>query len=305
MNKNILGIALAMLFSIVQIARAQTTTTVQRIVPVRGATETVERATTNTTARASKKSSKEMPPELTNAIHTMSFDRSSEALFDAVKAQEAGGKLSESEKFRLALLLGDWAYIAAALKTLPAEDATKAYARLLDSLTTNSQSAAQFYQQQSSSRSTATSVTYDAAGNPIAPAAAPQPSQRRGLFLSDDFYAVIDASPGELTVSHLPSIASLVKMAIGTAGKQDFLTRLQKGLQGIGGATPPGKKLAAQLLSGIGWMSDAGPYLPLERGEWDNADTLTLVLTMEYFTQTGVRNVTSANSSAPRSCARS
>src|SRR3954471_5029107 len=61
------------------------------------------------TARASKKSAaaESLPPELTNAIHTMSFSRSPEALFEAVKAQESGGKPSESERFRLALLLGD------------------------------------------------------------------------------------------------------------------------------------------------------------------------------------------------------
>lgn len=269
-------------------SQAQTT-----IVAPRSAIATAVRAVssaTQSTARATtrKSGTESLPPDLTNAIHTMSFSRSTEALFDAVKAQESGGKLSESEKFRLALLLGDWAHIGQALKKLPSEDATRAYARLLDSLTTNSQSAAQFYQQ-SSSRSSSSSVTYDANGNPVAP----NPSQaaaRRGLFLSDDFYAVIDASPSDLGSSHLGDIASLVKMAIGNAGKQDFLARLQKGFKGIGGTSPSGKKLAAELLSGIGWMSDAGPYLPQERSEWDAADTLTLVLTMEYFTQRGVEN---------------
>jgi len=266
-------------------AGAQTTTIVTPA--VRAVSAAADRAATSTTTTRTTRSSRtnSMPPELTNAIHTMSFERSSSALFEAVKAQQSGGKLSESEKFRLALLIGDWAHISAALKTLPREDAEKAYTRLLDSLTTNSQSAAQFYQQ--SSRSTASTVTYDENGNPIAPSA-PQPSQRRGLFLSDDFYAVLEASPGDLNASHLPSIASLAKLAIGNAGKQDFLSRLQKGFQGIGGTNASGRKLAAELLSGIGWMSDAGPYLPLERAEWDNADTLTLVLTMEYFTQTGV-----------------
>jgi hypothetical protein len=278
-------------------ALAAQTTGTTTVVPavrttvLRAVTSAAQGAATNTAAaRAAAKKAAEagepLPPELTNAIHTMSFDRSSESLFDAVKSQQSGGRLSESEKFRLALLLGDWGHIATALKTLPDEDAMTAYTRLLDSLTTNSQSAAQFYQQSRSSG--ASSVTYDQYGNAIPAASAPSPSQRRGLFLSDDFYAVIEAAPGQLTASHLPSISSLVKVAIGGGGKQDFLTRLEKGLKGIGGTTPSGKKLAAQLLSSVGWMSDSGPYLPLERSEWDNADTLTLVLTMEYFTQTGV-----------------
>ena len=194
----------ALLCSAIFTVRAQPATTIQRAVPattLRAVTTAAQTAAERAAARAAAKATNadSMPPELTNAIHTMSFDRSSESLFDAVKSQQSGGKLSESEKFRLALLLGDWGHIAAALKTLPEEDATKAYARLLDSLTTNSQSAAQFFQQQA--RSTASSVTYDENGNAIA-AAAPQPSQRRGLFLSDDFYAVIDASPGELAATH-------------------------------------------------------------------------------------------------------
>lgn len=272
-------------------AAAQTTTTpvtVQRAVSAAVLRAANAAATTNRTTAAKKATTDgSMPPELTNAIHEMSFDRSSESLFAAVKSQQSGGKLSESEKFRLALLLGDWKSIGEALKTLPEDDANRAYARLLDSLTTNSQSAAQFYQQ-SAARSTASTITYDENGNPIAPASTAQPSSRRGLFLSDDFYAVLEAAPSDLTASHLPSISSLVKVAIGPAGRADFLERLKKGLKGIGGTTPPGRKLASQLLSSVGWMSDAGPYLPLERSEWDSADTLTLVLTMEYFTQTGV-----------------
>lgn len=259
--------------------------------PVRVVTPTVTIRAAGVTQNATNAAknptttSETMPPELTNAIHTMSFDRSSESLFEAVKSQQSGGKLSESEKFRLALLLGDWKSIGVALKTLPEEDANTAYARLLDSLTTNSQSASQFFQQQAARG--ASSITYDENGNPM-PAAAPAPSTRRGLFLSDDFYAVLDAAPSDLTASHIPSVTSLVRTAIGNGGRQDFLARLQKGLKGIGGTNAPGKKLASQLLSSVGWMSDAGPYLPLDRAEWDTADTLTLVLTMEYFTQTGV-----------------
>src|SRR5436190_14960724 len=132
-------------------AGAQTTTTapvtVQRAVSataLRAVVAAVQNATNAASARKATNTSETMPPKLTNAIHEMSFDRSSESLFEAVKSQQSGGKLSESEKFRLALLLGDWKFIGAALKTLPEEDAMTAYTRLLDALTTNSQSAAQF-----------------------------------------------------------------------------------------------------------------------------------------------------------------
>jgi hypothetical protein len=124
-------------------------------------------------------------------------------------------------------------------------------------------------------------------------APSPQPPKRnddkRGLFLSDDFYAVIAAAPSQLTNAHLASLATLAKVALGPAGKQDFLTRLEKGFPGLGGSTPAGRKLAAQFLSTVGWITEAGPYLPLARAQWDTADTLSLVLTLEYFTQTGVQ----------------
>lgn len=222
---------------------------------------------------------------LAEAVKTMDFSRTPQALFDAVKSQQAGSTLSEAERFRIAVLLGDWQSVSNALRTLPAEDAMRAYSRLLESLASNSQSAAQFYQQLPPSRNT---VSYDEDGEPI-----PQPNpsakaDKRALFLSDDLYAVIHAAPADLDTSHLTHLATLMKVALGTGGKKDFLARLGKGLRGVGGATPAGRKLAAQLLSTVGWMTDSGPYLPLKREEWDQADTLTLVLTLEFFTQTGL-----------------
>ncbi|HEY0551643.1 MAG TPA: hypothetical protein VGF13_18710, partial [Verrucomicrobiae bacterium] len=249
----------------------------------------VLRASPTTAARKTNEpaaASTMMAPELSNAIHAVNFDRSPEALFDAVRTQQAGGKLSESERFRLAVLLGDWGHVSTALKTLTDEDSMKAYSRLLESLATNSQSAAQFFQQQQQSRGSA-GVTYDQYGNPI-PGTPASTVSRRAPFLNDDFYAVLDAAPADLTASHLPYVTMLVNVAIGAGGKQDFLGRLEKGLKGIGGSTSSGKKLAAQLLSSANWMTDAAPYLPLKREEWENSDTLTLVLTLEYFTQTGV-----------------
>jgi hypothetical protein len=226
-------------------------------------------------------------PDLATAIRTMNFDRAPSALMELVKAQQAGGKLNETERFKLAVLLGDWPSVGKALKALPAADAMPAYTRLLDSLAANSQSAGQFFQQ-SSARNLGIGMVVDEMDE----SGQPQPQKKedkRGLFLSEDFYAVIAAAPGDLDVSHVPSLAKLAKVALGPGGRQDFLERLQKGLQGFGGTTPAGQKLAAQLLSALGWMADAGPYLPLKREQWDSADTLMLVLTLEYFTQTGVQ----------------
>ena len=156
---------------------------------------------------------------------------------------------------------------------------------MLTSLAQHSQSVSQFFKQTSPSER----------NRIIAQANEPQRAnpggnrpKERSLFLSDDLYAVIDAAPFDLDASHLPHLASLVKLAIDSNGRADFLRRLEVGFKGVGGTTGSGRELAAQLLSEIGWVADAGPYLPLDREAWDEANTLTLVLTMEYFTQTGI-----------------
>jgi hypothetical protein len=106
------------------------------------------RASTNAAATDTVPAEGEEAKDLATAIPKMNFDRGSSALLGLVRTQQAGGKLSEAEQFRLAVLLGDWDYIGKALKALPAEVANPAYTRLLESLAANSQSAAQFFQQQ-------------------------------------------------------------------------------------------------------------------------------------------------------------
>ena len=224
------------------------------------------------------------PPDLATAIKTMNFSRTPDALLQAVRSQQTGSKLSEADKFRIAVLLGDWESVGAALKTLPTPEAMKAYSRLLESLASSSQSAAQFYQQNPNQRNQPDMDEGDEQPNPNQP----KQAEKRSLLLSEDFYAVLKAAPGDLDATFLPPVSTLVKVAIGPGGKREFLPRLEQGLAGIGGTNTAGRKLAAQLLSSVGWMADSGPYLPLKREEWDNADTLTLVLAMEYFTQTGV-----------------
>src|SRR6187397_3031366 len=41
------------------------------------------------------------PKDLATAVKTMKFERTPEALFEVVKSQQEGGKLSEVDKFRL------------------------------------------------------------------------------------------------------------------------------------------------------------------------------------------------------------
>jgi hypothetical protein len=212
---------------------------------------------------------------LAAAIAGMKFERTPEALLKAVKSRQSGDTPGKAEAFQIAVLLGDWESVGKTLKELPEADGRRTYARLLDALASSSQSAAQFYQQIQGDRGDGDS--------------SPRPDGRRNLLLSEDFYAVVAASPADLESTNLPQLAALIKIAIGPGGKKDFLAQLERGLKGIGGQTPGGSKLAAQLLSSLDWIADAAPYLPLKREAWEQADTLMLVLALEHFTQTGVQ----------------
>jgi uncharacterized protein (DUF1330 family) len=83
-------------------------------------------------------------------------------------------------------------------------------------------------------------------------------------------------------------VSALVKTVLGVGGKKTLLDRLETGWKGLGGKTPEGRMLATQLLSSLGWITDAAPFLPLKSEEWADADTMQLVFTMEHFTQTGI-----------------
>ena len=224
------------------------------------------------------------------AVGKMKFDRTPEALLEAVKSQQSGATLTDAEKFRFAVLLGDWSTVSNTLKTLPETDAKPAYARLLTALAGNSQSAAQFYQQSAAPQPGMMIDNGDSGDGSDQPQPNGRPAKKQpSLLLEQDFYALMDAAPADLDAANLPQISALVKIAVGGTGKKEFLARLEKGLRGLGGAAPEGRKLAAQLLSSLDWIGDAAPYLPLKREDWDQADTLSLVLAMEHFTQTGIQ----------------
>ena len=108
-------------------------------------------------------------------------------------------------------------------------------------------------------------------------------------MLSEDFYALVDASPGgsprgeyrrsDKTCEDRPW-RGWPRLAGGQVE--------QPAGKAWAAALPEGRKLATRLLSSLGWIKDAAPFLPLKNEEWEDADTTQLVFAMEYFTQTGI-----------------
>jgi len=222
---------------------------------------------------------------LASALRAMSFDRSPEALLAATRAQRKSGKTTLADTFRMAVLLGDWPAVGTALATVPPEDAAACYAKLLDAIAGSSLAVGDVLKVVPQGPNNMNGGDQDPSqqgGNQGRPKGKPAP------LLSEDFYALINAAPGDLTEKNIPALTSLVKTALGAGGRKTLIDRLTAGWKGLGGKTPEGRMLGTQLLSSLGWITDAAPFLPLKNEEWQDADTMLLVFTMEYFTQSGI-----------------
>ena len=184
----------------------------------------------------------------------------------------------------MAVMFGDWAAIGKALAGLPNDEAVAGYTRLLDALGEQSVSVGTVLklpdrgsdEEDPYSRSRRLQEEREKMNTKPAP------------LLSEDFYSLVDAAPGNLREENIPALAKLVKTALGEGGRTTLVAKLQGGWKGLGGETPEGRKLATQLLSALGWIKDAAPFLPLENAQWEDADSTQLVFAMEYFTQAGI-----------------
>lgn len=222
--------------------------------------------------------------DLGKILLTMQFDRSPDALLAATRAQRKTGELSQEEAFKMSVMLGDWVAVGKTLASLTAESASAGYAKLLESLAEQSIPVGTVLK-------APTANSDDEEPYERSNRLQNERNQLKGKsapFLSEDFYSLVDASPTDLKDGNIASLTKLAKTALGEGGRRNLVTKLNAGWKGLGGTTPEGRKLATRLLSSLGWIKDAAPFLPLKNEEWENADTTQLVFAMEYFTQTGI-----------------
>lgn len=224
--------------------------------------------------------------DLGKALMTMKFDRSPEALLAATRAQRKGEPLTPVEEFKMSLLFGDWTAVGKALAALPPEEATAGYSKLLDSLAEISIPMDKVLRTPDAENSDEESYEkynrLKQEGNDLKGKSAP--------LLSEDIYALVDASPTNLREQNIPALTKMVKNALGEGGRASLVAKLKTGWKGIGGTTPEGGILATRLLSSLGWIQDADSFLPLKKEAWEGADPTQLVFAMEYFTQKGIAN---------------
>jgi hypothetical protein len=223
---------------------------------------------------------------LGQALMTMKFDRSPQALLAATRARRTSEEPTPEEAFQMAVMFGNWELIGAMLKELPEEDAVAGYTRLLDTL--GEQSIPVGMVLKLPDRGSDEEDPYER--NRRLQEERNQMKNKPAPLLSEDFYALVEASPTDLREENIPAIAKLVKTALGEGGRATLVSKLQQGWKGLGGESTEGRKLATLLLSSLGWIQDAAPFLPLEKDQWEDADSTQLVFAMEYFTQTGISN---------------
>ena len=224
--------------------------------------------------------------KLGKALQSMKFDRSPQALLAATRARRTSDDPSPGEAFQMAVMFGDWELIGTMLKQIPEEDAVAGYTRLLDTL--GEQSVPVGMVLKLPDRGSDEEDPYERSRR--LQEERNQSKTKAAPLLSEDFYALIEASPTDLREENIPAVAKLVKTALGEGGRATLVSKLQQGWKGLGGETPEGRKLATLLLSSLGWIQDAAPFLPLETEQWEEADSTQLVFAMEYFTQSGISN---------------
>lgn len=222
--------------------------------------------------------------KLAKKLREMKFDRSPEAVLAVTKAQRKDGEPPAEEAFKMAVMFGDWEAVGKTLASLPKEDAAAIYAKLIETLGEQSIPVGEVLK------------TPDAGSEDEDPYERMnrlrneqnQLKNKSAPVLSEDFYGLVDAAPGDIVEANIPALTKLAKTALGEGGRATLVRKLQGGWKGLGGTSPEGRKLATLFLSNMGWIRDAAPFLPLKSDEWEDADTTQLVFAMEYYTQAGI-----------------
>ncbi|MCP5548558.1 MAG: hypothetical protein H7A50_14420 [Akkermansiaceae bacterium] len=265
-----------------------------QIVPVPG--QAAEEAKPDAAAAEKEKPAEEAAPKeetpeekakkFAEELLKLKFNRSPEAILEVTRARRKDEELTPVEEFNRAVMFGDWKAVGTTLASLPPEEAKKVYHKLITTLGEQSVPVGMLLREPD--RGSDEEDPFETRNR--------LQQERRELekrpapLLSEDFYALVDAAPGEITEDDIGAIAKLAQVSLGEGGRGSLNAKLKPGWQGIGGETKEGGLLATRLLSALGWIRDAAPFLPLDEAKWDDADATQLVYVMEYFTKTGIED---------------
>ncbi len=233
---------------------------------------------------AAKQADDKAGEEFAKALRELDFNRSPDAVANAISKLRSDEELAATEVFRHAVLFGDWKRVAETLASLPVDQARPVYQKIISTLGSNAVPVGTLLREPDRGSE---GEEYYETRNRLAQEAN-ELRTKPAPVLSEDFFGIVDAAPGGVTAENIDAIAQLAAVAIGEGGRETLVSRLEKGWQGLGGTEPEGALLATRLLSSLGWIRDAKPFLPLDEAQWENADPMQLIHAMEYFTRSGI-----------------
>lgn len=190
----------------------------------------------------------------------LGFDRSATNVLREIAAPVSA--LNEPQRFRRAVLAGDWPSVQSTLAALPPADARRVYAHLLSSFVRSvrvTPAAADPDPMQAQIQ-----LQMQMAGGQQMPF--PGTSRRveaPTILLPEEVLHLADAAPEPLSVGQASQLGRILRGSLrGPGAMEPVIRRLEQGSARLGGTDPDKRKAAALLLIGAEAWTEAAPFLP-------------------------------------------
>lgn len=246
-----------------------------------------------------------MKPDSTNALSaseaqsvvskamSMDYQRNSYAFYRVMDEQrQRGGAGSAADQFSVGVMMGDWERVGKILSRMPSNNSAQVYSRMLTGLAKTSKAQQSLFKRFETVRPVGEQpepVDPDSEMVTMSYSYRSSSESMSGIFLTDDFFGVVEAAPGGLSDDDLRALVALAKVALpGESGQRTMGERLKAGMKNFRENVSAECANAAQLLCALGWTQMAEPYLPATAREARDAAPQDLLLASEYFAAKGV-----------------
>lgn len=233
-----------------------------------------------------------LPPadaqQLVQRAMSMDYQRTASSFYRVMEERRQNVRPGPADSFHSAVILGDWARAGRLMSRLPPDDAKKVYSKMLAGLARQAKAQQGFFKRYESALPQL-EVPAEAPGEAVVTYAYRSGGDTlSGVFLSDDFFGVIEAAPRPLSDEDLASLGTLGKVALaGEAGQRALTERLKAGIKGFRDSDPAECMNAAKLLCSLGWPHLAEPYLPATAREVKESSPQDALLAADYFAARG------------------
>ena len=228
--------------------------------------------------------------QLVQRALSMDYQRTAQSFYRVMDERRQSGRSGPGESFASAVILGDWPKVGRLLSRVSADDGKKVYSKMLSGLARQAKAQQGYFKRYESAQPQLEAqsqmddrevqqayYSYRSGGDSIS-----------GIFLSDDFFGVVEAAPCALGAEDLMSLVALGKVALaGEQGQRMLADRLKAGLKGFRENDPAEAMNAAKLLCALGWPSLAEPYMPATAREVKDSSAADTLLASDFFAARG------------------